>query len=141
MPDTSSGDGRRKNRIAVTSSDWSLDVAASQTGRIGLHLISTSSPMLYFAAIADAASAGAFGSIASMTVRSASLTEIDWSPTRSRLPVKDLSPSNPRPGCKTRRDASKTSRDLCSGVIRCYYRPEVHPRSVIYITVARTRSG
>ncbi len=32
-----------------------------------------------------------------MTLRSASLTEMDWSPTRSRLPVKDMpAPNHPR---------------------------------------------
>jgi len=72
-------------------------------------LISTSSPMLYFVAIADAASSRAFESIASITVRSASLTEIDWSPTRSRRPVKNWSPSKLLPGCKARREANKTS--------------------------------
>ena len=105
--DTSSGEGRRKNRIAVTSRDWNLDVAASQTGWMGLHPMSTSSPILYWAAMADAPSAGAVESMASITLRSASLTEMDWSPTRSRLPVKDMPASKPRQAARPEEKRAK----------------------------------
>jgi hypothetical protein len=110
--DSPSGESRRTSRSAVTSRDWYLDVFSSQTGRIGLQVTCTWSPMPYFAAIVPAERAGVFGSRASITLRSASLMEIDSRPARTRLPEKTRSAVYPRLGCKRRTGASRNTHRL-----------------------------
>jgi hypothetical protein len=68
--------------------------------------------MPYCAAIVPAARARVFGSRASITLRSASLTEMDSRPTRTRLPEKVRSLADTRFGRRRKTEVSTNNHRL-----------------------------